>query len=64
MRNEQDLNMPSLTSTSALAKLFKHWVTANVLPQIRKTGSPKHGASMGKNMSGNFFPIIANRDSA
>ena len=51
--NESGLYALILSSKLPQAKAFKHWVTAEVLPQIRQTGGyiPTHDAD-GRNLSG------------
>ena len=47
MINESGLYSLVLSSKLPQAKVFKHWVTSEVLPQIRKTGGyiPTHDAA-------------------
>ena len=51
--NESGLYSLILSSKLPQAKAFKHWVTSEVLPQIRQTGGyiPTHDAD-GRNLSG------------
>ncbi|WP_455131345.1 BRO-N domain-containing protein [Prevotella sp.] len=45
--NESDLYSLVLSSKLPQAKVFKHWVTAEVQPSIRRHGGLWHGTDLG-----------------
>lgn len=55
--NESGVYSLILSSTMPNARAFKHWVTSEILPAIRKTG--RYGEDDAANLIKKFFPIIS-----